>query len=67
MGVKINHLFFSFVFVAVQVQTYLDYFDYVQSNQGSMYTPHAQLLAKRQCKTTDQFFKEHANTFKPRA
>ncbi|GAB5592391.1 hypothetical protein Unana1_07291 [Umbelopsis nana] len=65
-----NYSYKSKVFGApsgVQVQTYLDYFDYVQSNQGSMYTPHAQLLAKRQCKTTDQFFKEHANSFKPRA
>ncbi|CAO3688440.1 unnamed protein product [Umbelopsis ramanniana] len=65
----VNYGYKSKVFSApngTQVQTYLDYFDYIQANQGSMYTPHAELLAKRPCKTLDQFFKEHANTFKPR-
>ncbi|KAH8549507.1 hypothetical protein BGW37DRAFT_501448 [Umbelopsis sp. PMI_123] len=65
----VNYGYKSKVFSApsgTQVEIYLDYFDYIQSNQGSMYTPHAELLAKRPCKTVDHFFKEHANSFKPR-
>lgn len=49
-----------------QVQTYLDYLDYIQNNQGSTYSPHAEMLAKRPCKTVEQFFRDHANDFKPR-
>ncbi|CAM0135094.1 unnamed protein product [Umbelopsis sp. WA50703] len=64
-----NYNYKSRVFGApnsTQVQTYLDYLDYIQTNQGSTYSPHAEMLVKRPCKTVEQFFREHANDFKPR-
>ncbi|KAG2186144.1 hypothetical protein INT43_002582 [Umbelopsis isabellina] len=64
-----NYNYKSRVFAApngTQVQTYLDYLDYIQTNQGSTYSPHAEMLAKRPCKTVEQFFRDHANDFKPR-
>ncbi|EPB92363.1 hypothetical protein HMPREF1544_00661 [Mucor circinelloides 1006PhL] len=49
-----------------QIQTYLDYFDWVQQTSGSICVPHTTMLINSSCESIQKFFKENANSFKPR-
>jgi hypothetical protein len=49
-----------------QIQTYLDYFDWVQQTSGSICVPHTTMLVNSSCESIQKFFKENANSFKPR-
>ncbi|OBZ85033.1 NAD(P)H azoreductase [Choanephora cucurbitarum] len=51
---------------AKQIQTYLDYFDWVQQTSGSICVPHASMLTKSPCESIQHFFEQNANSFKPR-
>lgn len=53
-------------FVAKQVQTMVDYFDWVQKTSSSVCVPHAAMITNIPCKPIQSFFIENANTFKPR-
>ncbi|KAG1438286.1 hypothetical protein G6F56_012701 [Rhizopus delemar] len=48
------------------VQTMLDYFDWVQKTSSSVCVPHATMITNIPCTPIQSFFKENANTFKPR-
>ncbi|KAI8094829.1 uncharacterized protein B0P05DRAFT_523574 [Gilbertella persicaria] len=48
-----------------QIQTYLDYFDWVQTS-GSICVPHTSMLTKSPCEPMQLFFEQNANSFKPR-
>ncbi|KAG2232699.1 hypothetical protein BDF21DRAFT_386334 [Thamnidium elegans] len=49
-----------------QIQTYLDYFDWVQQSAGSVCVAHTTMLTQLPCKSVQTFFEQNANSFKPR-
>lgn len=49
-----------------QIQTYLDYFDWVQQSGGSVCVPHTTMLTNLPCESLQTFFERNANSFKPR-
>lgn len=54
-------------YVDIQIQTWIEYFDWVHATGGSVCVPHMKMLLKHQSGTTIQdFFNKHRNSFKPR-
>ncbi|KAF7729237.1 hypothetical protein EC973_004767 [Apophysomyces ossiformis] len=51
---------------ATQIQTYLDYFDWVTKTASSICVPHASLITSLPSRPIRKFFQENANSFKPR-
>ncbi|KAI8885847.1 NAD(P)-binding protein [Backusella circina FSU 941] len=51
---------------AKQIQTYLDYFDWVQQTSSSICVAHAPMITSLPCKPIQLFFEQNANSFKPR-
>ncbi|ORX55160.1 NAD(P)-binding protein [Hesseltinella vesiculosa] len=51
---------------ATQIQTMLDYFDWVAQTSSSICVPHAPMITSLPCRPLRKFFQENANTFKPR-
>ncbi|CAO3652742.1 unnamed protein product [Mucor hiemalis] len=49
-----------------QVQSFLDFFDWVQRTSGSVCVPHTTMLTHEPSKVIKSFFEENANSFKPR-
>ncbi|KAL0080093.1 hypothetical protein J3Q64DRAFT_1752650 [Phycomyces blakesleeanus] len=51
---------------ATQIQTFVDYFDWVTKTASSICVPHAPMITSMPSRSIDDFFKENANSFKPR-
>ncbi|KAI8074965.1 hypothetical protein BC940DRAFT_314661 [Gongronella butleri] len=51
---------------STQIQTMIDYFDWVASTSSSICVPHAPMITSLPCRPLRKFFQENANTFKPR-
>ncbi|CAO3651461.1 hypothetical protein BJ944DRAFT_271058 [Cunninghamella echinulata] len=51
---------------ATQIQTFLDYFDWIQNTSSSICVSHAPMITSLPCRPLRKFFQENANTFKPR-
>ncbi|CAO3593911.1 unnamed protein product [Absidia cylindrospora] len=49
-----------------QIQTMLDYFDWIHKTSSSIVVPHAPMITSLPCRPLRKFFQENANTFKPR-
>ncbi|KAI7904963.1 uncharacterized protein BX663DRAFT_559217 [Cokeromyces recurvatus] len=49
-----------------QIHVFLDYFDWVEKTAGSIPTNEIQSLIHQKPKSIQEFFKENANTFKPK-
>ncbi|KAI8092728.1 uncharacterized protein BX664DRAFT_327983 [Halteromyces radiatus] len=50
----------------LQIQTFLDYFNWIFNTSSSICIPHVRLLTGKTPRSLDAFFKENANSFKPR-
>lgn len=55
-----------FVLVDLQIQDFLDYFDWVARTSSSIDVPHVYLLTGKTPRSIEAFFLENANVFKPR-
>lgn len=49
-----------------QIRTLIDYFDWVHQTSSSVYVPHASAITCLPLRPLRKFFKENANSFKPR-
>lgn len=54
------------IVIGKQIQTILDYFDWVQKTSSSVCVPHASMITNLSRKPLRLFFEENANMFKPR-
>ncbi|ORZ22122.1 hypothetical protein BCR42DRAFT_367797 [Absidia repens] len=49
-----------------QIQTMIEYFDWVKTTSSSIIVPHAPMITSLPCRPLRKFFQENANLFKPR-
>jgi hypothetical protein len=61
-----NQLTLHCSFVDLQIQDFLDYFDWVARTSSSIDVPHVRLLTGKPPRSLEAFFLENANAFKPR-
>ncbi|KAL9546156.1 hypothetical protein MBANPS3_006802 [Mucor bainieri] len=50
----------------VQIQTFLDYFDWINKTLGSVHVEHVEVITKAKSRTLQAYFHENAISFKPR-
>lgn len=54
------------IHVDVQIQTFLDYFDWINKTLGSVHVEHVEVITKLKSRTLQAYFYENAISFKPR-
>ncbi|KAK4516837.1 uncharacterized protein ATC70_000162 [Mucor velutinosus] len=50
----------------VQIQTFLDYFDWINKTSSSVHVEHVEVITKAKSRTLQAYFHENAISFKPR-
>jgi hypothetical protein len=50
----------------VQIQTLLNYFDWISKTLGSVHVEHVELIIKEKPRTLQAYFNENSNSFKPK-